>query len=259
MPSEGLPIAIPPQLPCPDRGEVWFYSRGDDAFGPVSFQRLVFLRESGELAVHELIWQPHFPDWRPVSQVPGLKADHGLWRKGGEKAEPLTPAERFPLLILIGFTVFVVLHFVLLDVRLSAQVLVDGSEPASNEGPTYELEVCHAAAVEKAFIAVAYFDSAIGDWMTRGWYPTTSGECQILLRGVRGRVFVFAESRDGRHQWIDASPLREFCVHPREAFLQPQKKCSDVNAVVRRQHFMALEMPPDGGRVTWRLQEPDHE
>lgn len=52
----------------------WFYARGGQQAGPVSFEQLSQLARTGGLTANDLVWQEGTPDWQPAGQVPGLFA-----------------------------------------------------------------------------------------------------------------------------------------------------------------------------------------
>ena len=52
----------------------WFYARGGQQAGPVSFTELVALAQTGGLTPNDLVWQDGTPDWRPAGGVQGLFA-----------------------------------------------------------------------------------------------------------------------------------------------------------------------------------------
>lgn len=50
----------------------WFYAKGGQQSGPVTFQQLVELAGRGELGPNDLLWNSTMKDWAPASQVPGI-------------------------------------------------------------------------------------------------------------------------------------------------------------------------------------------
>ena len=51
----------------------WFYTRGDQQNGPVSFEQLLELARNGGLdAAKDSVWNASMQGWTPASQVPGL-------------------------------------------------------------------------------------------------------------------------------------------------------------------------------------------
>jgi hypothetical protein len=54
--------------------EQWFYARGGQQAGPVSFAQLTELAHTGGLGATDLVWQEGTPDWQPAGQVSGLFA-----------------------------------------------------------------------------------------------------------------------------------------------------------------------------------------
>lgn len=52
--------------------EQWFYARGGQQSGPVTFAQLSELARTGGLSANDLVWQEGTPDWRPAGQVPAL-------------------------------------------------------------------------------------------------------------------------------------------------------------------------------------------
>jgi N-acetylneuraminic acid mutarotase len=56
----------------------WYYAKtgavDGQQVGPVSWEQLVSLAQSGALAATDLVWNPQFPSWVTVSEVPGLLA-----------------------------------------------------------------------------------------------------------------------------------------------------------------------------------------
>ena len=63
----------------------WYYARGGQQSGPVSFDELGGLARSGGLdAAKDLVWTSSMKDWTPAGQVPGLFAAAG--QTGGTAA-----------------------------------------------------------------------------------------------------------------------------------------------------------------------------
>ncbi|MEY3895522.1 MAG: hypothetical protein RLZZ214_1041 [Verrucomicrobiota bacterium] len=53
----------------------WYYARGGQQNGPVSFEQLVELARSGALnPKDDLVWSQNMKDWTPAGQVPGIFA-----------------------------------------------------------------------------------------------------------------------------------------------------------------------------------------
>lgn len=51
----------------------WYYARGGQQNGPVSFEQLVALARSGGLnPTNDLVWSQNMKDWTPAGQVPGI-------------------------------------------------------------------------------------------------------------------------------------------------------------------------------------------
>ncbi len=54
----------------------WYYARSGavdgQQVGPVSWEQLVSLAQTGALTATDLVWNPQFPSWMAVSEVPGL-------------------------------------------------------------------------------------------------------------------------------------------------------------------------------------------
>jgi len=50
----------------------WHYAKGEDRHGPVSFEQLKELAESGELQPSDLVWQKGMEEWQPAKTVEGL-------------------------------------------------------------------------------------------------------------------------------------------------------------------------------------------
>jgi hypothetical protein len=50
----------------------WFYARGGQQTGPVTFAQLTDVVRAGGLTPSDLVWQEGTPEWQPASQVPGL-------------------------------------------------------------------------------------------------------------------------------------------------------------------------------------------
>lgn len=50
----------------------WYYARGDEQHGPVSFRELDLLAGSGQLARGDLVWAEGRENWDPASAIPGL-------------------------------------------------------------------------------------------------------------------------------------------------------------------------------------------
>ena len=56
----------------------WYYAKtgavDGQQVGPVSWEHLASLAQAGALAAKDLVWNPQFPSWVTVSEVPGLLA-----------------------------------------------------------------------------------------------------------------------------------------------------------------------------------------
>jgi hypothetical protein len=65
----------------------WYYTRGGQQSGPVSFQQLQQLAGSGQIAAGDLVWQEGMANWSAASTIPGLMAGGG-----GAAAAAATPA-----------------------------------------------------------------------------------------------------------------------------------------------------------------------
>jgi hypothetical protein len=51
----------------------WYYARGGQQSGPVTFEQLGALARSGGLdAFQDLVWTSSMKDWTPAGQIPGL-------------------------------------------------------------------------------------------------------------------------------------------------------------------------------------------
>lgn len=50
----------------------WYYARGGQQMGPVTFEQLETLSRTGGLAPADLVWTSTMKDWLPASQVAGL-------------------------------------------------------------------------------------------------------------------------------------------------------------------------------------------
>jgi len=53
-------------------GDTWFYAKGGQQVGPVSFAEVQALLANGGLRVDELVWTEGMPQWMPAGQVPQL-------------------------------------------------------------------------------------------------------------------------------------------------------------------------------------------
>ena len=51
----------------------WYYSRGDEEFGPVDLDFLKMLVHGGKLGPDDLIWKEPMPEWLPVRSLPALE------------------------------------------------------------------------------------------------------------------------------------------------------------------------------------------
>jgi len=49
--------------------ELWYYTQGHRAAGPVTFQTLQRLANSGDLAPDDLCWREGLKDWTPVRDL----------------------------------------------------------------------------------------------------------------------------------------------------------------------------------------------
>lgn len=70
------------------QGLNWYYSRQDQAIGPIDLGELRRLIGSGEVLPADYVWNERLADWRRVSEVPGLlepasaaPAYAGFWRR----------------------------------------------------------------------------------------------------------------------------------------------------------------------------------
>jgi len=50
----------------------WYYSKGDQSFGPVSSKELRRLASSGGLDPNDLVWKKGMADWKPAGKAKGL-------------------------------------------------------------------------------------------------------------------------------------------------------------------------------------------
>lgn len=55
-------------------GDQWFYARGQQQTGPVSFAQLADLARTGALTPSDLVWQEGTSSWKPAGEVAGLFA-----------------------------------------------------------------------------------------------------------------------------------------------------------------------------------------
>src|SRR6478609_1068429 len=70
----------------------WYYARGGQQSGPVTFPALAALARSGGLAATDLVWISSMKDWTPAGQVPGLfDAAAGQAKPMGATADPANP------------------------------------------------------------------------------------------------------------------------------------------------------------------------
>jgi hypothetical protein len=55
---------------------VWYYSKAGaqagQQIGPVSWEQLLSLAQTGVLTSADMVWNPQLPQWVPVAQIPGL-------------------------------------------------------------------------------------------------------------------------------------------------------------------------------------------
>lgn len=141
------------------------------------------------------------------------------------------PSDRLPLQVL---GVVVVCMLIYLAAGIRAGVASDPTAGAAGlsarlaptaYGSTRDLEVCNRAAAGRLYVAVAYYDPQIGDWIARGWFPQDEGSCVTAMHNLNPPVYVYAESRDGRRRWDGGEGGREFCVDGERGFIQRQKDC----------------------------------
>ena len=52
--------------------KVWWYSRGGQQFGPVSFKELQIAVTTGTVASSDMAWGEGMPNWQPVASIEGL-------------------------------------------------------------------------------------------------------------------------------------------------------------------------------------------
>jgi hypothetical protein len=50
----------------------WYYARGGQQSGPVTFEQLGELARNGGLNPKDLVWTSSMKDWTPAGQVPEL-------------------------------------------------------------------------------------------------------------------------------------------------------------------------------------------
>lgn len=50
----------------------WYYAQNEEQHGPVTFEQLQELVESGQVSANDLVWNPDLPDWKPAGSVKGL-------------------------------------------------------------------------------------------------------------------------------------------------------------------------------------------
>jgi hypothetical protein len=149
------------------------------------------------------------------------------------------PGDIWPFLILAGIVAcFLVRFAVAQPARLDVADVADEDELARQEQPerpgaavseNWTLAVCNRSADAKTYVAVAYFDPRLQDYVARGWFPQQKDDCRSLLTGLSGDVFVYGESRDGRRRYgvenAADTDVETFCISGEDAFILPQKAC----------------------------------
>jgi len=70
----------------------WYYAKtgavDGQQVGPVSWEQLVSLAQTGALTGTDLVWNPQFPSWVTVSEVPGLLSAPPLPRRDASQETP---------------------------------------------------------------------------------------------------------------------------------------------------------------------------
>jgi hypothetical protein len=93
-----------------DSTSVWYYSKvgapAGQQMGPVSWEQLLSLAQTGVLNSADMVWNPQLPQWVPASQVPGLvpaaafAVQQGAYpagaEPGGQWQAPAPPAAYYP-------------------------------------------------------------------------------------------------------------------------------------------------------------------
>ncbi len=88
---------------------VWYYSKAGAAgqhTGPMSWEQLLSLAQTGALTAVDMVWNPQLPQWVPAEQIPGLlpaapfAPQQGAYPGGGQPVAPwqapAPPAAYYP-------------------------------------------------------------------------------------------------------------------------------------------------------------------
>lgn len=155
-------------------------------------------------------------------------------------------------------------------VRQTPPSSIASATPAEAEHvpPPVDLRVCNQtrqAGSEPIYVAVAYYDAAIGDWIARGWYSQQGTGCHEVFQHLTPPVFVYAETKTGSKHWggaenghADAPPAATFCVHERDGFTLAQNRCDAPAGRHERRRVAFVELPSDGGStLSWVLRDLD--
>jgi uncharacterized membrane protein len=109
---------------------------------------------------------------------------------------------------------------------LRAKALVAQAKEMPDDVP-FSLEVCNQTAAV-AFVAVAYFDTHLQDFVARGWFPQKPGGCRRLLTGLTGDVYLFSDKSPANihAQAVEDGSVESFCISSEQAFVLPQRVCT---------------------------------
>lgn len=203
-------------------------------------------------------------------------------QSGSDPSQAKLPSDRLPLLIVGLLACCYVIYFAsawfarlpTLHGPLLAKANIASPEAKVSEAATlappivlqqgideqdeYDIEVCNYSHAELVYVAIAYFDQHLGDWVARGWYPQAFGECRLVLRNLTGPIFAYGETKDGQSRWGDEGEGQDFCIDAEAGFVLAQSTC--VSSVVasplrseKRQRFKRLTLSGRGGVHTWEL------
>lgn len=197
---------------------------------------------------------------RPQTQLPAPSAER---------------AEQLPFIVLGGIVLCYLLHFGYVATtqprtfaaRSASRAALAANTLTAANGESFTLEICNHSAEPKVYVAVAYFDSRLKDYVARGWFPQQRGACQKVLAGLTGDVYVWAENRSAAAiREIDPdfahaeSASMNFCISGQDAFVLPQQACNQLSQAsastqIRQVEFQRLNHLPTIPKnvVTWTI------
>jgi len=93
-PSASMAVSRDSAIQARPKAEEWFVSANGEQNGPYSSAELSQKISTGEVSLHEKVWQPGFEDWRPINTVFRREAEMVVARQQAEVRRRQKIAER---------------------------------------------------------------------------------------------------------------------------------------------------------------------